>query len=601
MISIQAVLRKISLDVNLDKFTSQYLAKRFRNEGVRFLTETLPKFGKLVLASIEAGRFLRKELKFTNFAWKGALLKVFPGLLSQIFDMKSGSLLPNPSPDALKRLRQVCEYFYKLALPLEEDKVEKALEAFITTDRELSVAYDTRWVDQLRKDFETHYPRLSRASIDEVLRSNGPRPGSGTFSDKEIYEKKVGLPWYARSKNDYALSHEYAGLGGLTKPIKSAPMQKQEVGVDYSEVMFVPKDSRGPRTIVREPYSNLRIQMGFHDWLKEGLEQASLGRVNFQDQQVNRDLARESSITKRWATLDLSSASDRVSARICSHVFMNSPAIRYMVARRTKKTRLPNGKFLTLNKLSGMGSGLTFPIMSLLITLTISRAITNTGIPYAQAKKLVYVYGDDIVVPTKYMKVAVESLERIQLKVGSDKSYAKGPFRESCGGDFLNGVDVVPVRLRLQSCKLEVDGNWLKVEGVLSTVAIERHARECVKAGLDNLAGYYYSVLQYQLGWLPCVSGESPVLGIYTEYLPESWLQRDETGTFKQLKVHLTCPDTHEGPTDDYIYLSSALLRTVGSNWLDGFADGVSTYNELSVPRSVKYRYRKVSALLLLG
>jgi hypothetical protein len=48
-----------------------------------------------------------------------------------------------------------------------------------------------------------------------------------------------------------------------------------------SEVLFVPKDSRGPRTIVREPYFNLRLQMGLHDLIRDSFAHDTRGRIQF--------------------------------------------------------------------------------------------------------------------------------------------------------------------------------------------------------------------------------------------------------------------------------------------------------------------------------
>jgi hypothetical protein len=60
----------------------------------------------------------------------------------------------------------------------------------------------------------------------------------------------------------------------------------------------------------------------------------------------------------------------------------------------------------------------------------------------------VYVYGDDIIVPSLFYEEAVNGLQRIGLIVNLSKSFADGPFRESCGGEYYNGIDVTPVRVR---------------------------------------------------------------------------------------------------------------------------------------------------------
>jgi hypothetical protein len=58
------------------------------------------------------------------------------------------------------------------------------------------------------------------------------------------------------------------------------------------------------------------------------------------------------------------------------------------------------------------------------------------------------VYGDDIIVPTDWVPFVMNSLEQFCLKVNSAKSFWTGKFRESCGVDAYDGVQVTPVYCR---------------------------------------------------------------------------------------------------------------------------------------------------------
>jgi hypothetical protein len=60
----------------------------------------------------------------------------------------------------------------------------------------------------------------------------------------------------------------------------------------------------------------------------------------------------------------------------------------------------------------------------------------------------VRVYGDDIIVPTDKVNSVLAALELFGFKVNVHKSFWTGRFRESCGGDFYEGTDVTPVKLR---------------------------------------------------------------------------------------------------------------------------------------------------------
>jgi hypothetical protein len=88
-----------------------------------------------------------------------------------------------------------------------------------------------------------------------------------------------------------------------------------------------------------------------------------------------------------------------------------------------------------------MGSAVCFPIETI-VFYSISKAVLQlfgyTGDPY--------VYGDDIIVPTKYAGYVMDVLEAYGFVVNREKSFTNPrlAFRESCGVNGLLGVDVTP-------------------------------------------------------------------------------------------------------------------------------------------------------------
>lgn len=58
------------------------------------------------------------------------------------------------------------------------------------------------------------------------------------------------------------------------------------------------------------------------------------------------------------------------------------------------------------------------------------------------------VYGDDIIVPVDEARSLINYLSILGFQTNVDKTYLSGNFRESCGGDFLNGIDVRPFFLK---------------------------------------------------------------------------------------------------------------------------------------------------------
>jgi len=200
-----------------------------------------------------------------------------------------------------------------------------------------------------------------------------------------------------------------------------------------------------------EPAELMYIQQGLMRLLYETIETQPLtaGQVNFTDQTINRKLAERGSRDGGLCTIDLSDASDRVSLDLVRRVFPPN-WVRCLEACRSEETILPDQSIVKLNKFAPMGSSCCFPVEALVFWACAQAAIdTRRGVrPLQSGLNHVYVYGDDIITDSFYYESVVEGLELVGLKVNKSKSYAKGPFRESCGGDFHNGMDVTPVRVR---------------------------------------------------------------------------------------------------------------------------------------------------------
>jgi hypothetical protein len=183
--------------------------------------------------------------------------------------------------------------------------------------------------------------------------------------------------------------------------------------------------------------------------LVERLESHRLtaGNVNFSSQEVNRNLAYTSSVTQEYATLDLKDASDRVSVQLVE-ALLPKELIPYFMACRSTATKLPNGSIMSLHKFAPMGSAICFSVEAFLFwALSVASISQNSGRHYSRVAKLVYVYGDDIIVPVSYFPAVVHCLELFGLLVNKSKSFRYGKFRESCGMDAYDGIDVTPIRL----------------------------------------------------------------------------------------------------------------------------------------------------------
>lgn len=143
----------------------------------------------------------------------------------------------------------------------------------------------------------------------------------------------------------------------------------------------------------------------------------------------------------KLATLDLKDASDRLRLDVVQRLLPPNWA-EALTACRSGMTELPDGRVVMLHKHAPMGSAVCFPVMALVIWSLL------TAIAPRFDRNAILVYGDDIIVPTYLASDAIQVLEAVGLRVNRNKSFTCGPFRESCGEEYVYGVRVTPVRLR---------------------------------------------------------------------------------------------------------------------------------------------------------
>jgi len=204
----------------------------------------------------------------------------------------------------------------------------------------------------------------------------------------------------------------------------------------------VPKDCRKDRGIAIEPSINLFYQLGYGRVIRSRLRRWGIHLSEGQD--IHRRIAREASTTGRLATLDLKNASDTICRNLVK-LLLPPSWFAVLDALRSKKT-LFRGDWHLLEKFSSMGNGFTFELESL-IFLAICASVREDGPGLIGTQFLAF--GDDLIVPTESAKDVIAALSFFGLKTNPRKSFVDGPFRESCGGDYFDGVDVRPHYLKL--------------------------------------------------------------------------------------------------------------------------------------------------------
>lgn len=148
-----------------------------------------------------------------------------------------------------------------------------------------------------------------------------------------------------------------------------------------------------------------------------------------------------------FATIDLSSASDSIGYASLRSWFAHTSYLRAIVATRSRAVTLPDGAVLLLNKAFAMGSAVCFPTQCLIFAAMCEYAIMAEGDEPGRSRYRVY--GDDIIIETKYAAMLVFVLEKHGFSINPSKTFLKPEtrFRESCGGEWYNGIDAAPLRL----------------------------------------------------------------------------------------------------------------------------------------------------------
>ena len=534
--------QRCSVDTTLD---FQEVERRTECEGDSFLTITLPELRKATEKWLDQGYVDAADAPGFRFRQK---LPIFMGgFFRQLFCPESGAAWPEPSEDAFLAIRQLCGFYGKMFLPSSEEAELQALAQYVATDVEVDTWQKENRLpvgpDLKRPDSEVEalvlfpehmaFLRISgllfhrvfdRVNRDLANSEVTPKHGPGATADFLKGNQKFKADWNWRLEeyfpSDLFLlpSPRYASI------LDEIDFRTPELELP-SRVLCVPKTKSAPRVIAAEPVCMQYTQQAVSIAIRERLNEDKIlkGFLRLERQEVNQLLAREGSITGALATLDLSEASDRIPNEL----------VRFMTGRwghldgaiqacRSRRAVVRTGssdttQVVELAKFASMGSALTFPIESMVflavvlvgIEASIGRTLTRRDILRLRGK--VAVYGDDIVVPTDHVGSVVHALESFGFKVNSSKSFWTGRFRESCGKDYLNGVDVSYVKFRK-----EWPDDRRSVSEIVALVSLFNQCKDNHYTETTNfLRGKLLGLLD---GYFPRVSRDSEILGEWDDF-----------------------------------------------------------------------------------
>lgn len=449
-----------------------YVKERVRREGIQFLTVTLPTLGKAVERGFETSFACPPGFKRRG----GTVLPQFMfRALSKLFDPETGLWLgeANATPlpywclyyselsNVVGWVRQLTLMFYKMKLPYEPSQTDAVKTAFIKTEAEIqSLCWSYKWAKRIKELI------LMRAVIGELFKSyreedENPCHGSGASANGRSSWQRYKPEVFVERLHEVFPYQEWAML---SDKVMSPTSSLYEMGAScepQAKVCYVPKDSRGPRLISEEPEVFMYIQQGLMRAMYRMMERHPYARMSLSclDQERNRYAAALGSDVYDYATLDMKDASDRVSCELVRQLFPPD-MVRKLMACRSLSTVFPDGTEVPLGKFAPMGSACCFPVEAIvfwaaaLVAVHGSAAVhivrqrpgANRGMFDCTGRPEITVYGDDIVVPGQSVDCLVSLLEDLGLKTNLQKSFRKGPFRESCGYDAFLSRDVSIVR-----------------------------------------------------------------------------------------------------------------------------------------------------------
>lgn len=187
---------------------------------------------------------------------------------------------------------------------------------------------------------------------------------------------------------------------------------------EASRFSTVRKNNEKDRPIDLQPLCNMLVQRRIGNGFRTLLRENGTDLDTLADK--HRDLIRDASL----ATIDLKNASDSIHIDLIRFLFPKR-VFELISKARTCFTEGLDGHYYLTNKVSSMGNGFTFELMTVVL-----RAL---GLQFSASFS---VFGDDIVIPNQHAHALIQDMVAVGFLVNDDKSFINSPFRESCGGNY---------------------------------------------------------------------------------------------------------------------------------------------------------------------
>lgn len=233
----------------------------------------------------------------------------------------------------------------------------------------------------------------------------------------------------------------------------------------------VPKTMLSLRGACLSPNVNGFLQKGVGEYLRKRLEKADiyigersqpnplgLPINSFTTADRHRRLAARASMDGSLATIDLSDASNTI-AYNCVQALFPEDWFNLLTSLRERFVQRPDGRWQRLEMFSAMGNGFTFEVETIIFWAIVKTICRSDEVS---------VFGDDIICPSNKADEVLWALRWFGFTPNPRKTFTTGPFRESCGGDYFDGV---PVRAHYVKQPPAAPDEWITLANGLRRLA----------------------------------------------------------------------------------------------------------------------------------
>lgn len=241
------------------------IESRLKDEGMSFLTITLPDFCKDFEKSLEQGYV--DPQSFRNFRKNGAIPAFLRGMLGLIFSKETGRIndvdkdispyrSPSYTADLVACIRQICLAYKKIKLACTPERENRALESFIENERSFSMFPLPREEDE--KFYLVSFLLWNRILRDLRVDMLIPRHGPGQTAERISGNGKYSWRFWHHRLEPYfpLLDSAYPVLCGefgfQSEELNAVTMVHSDDEIP-SRVVTVPKTLKAPRVIAIEP------------------------------------------------------------------------------------------------------------------------------------------------------------------------------------------------------------------------------------------------------------------------------------------------------------------------------------------------------------